>query len=80
MVNTDILDLTDSRKQGPELHAEIIEAVKRTQRGFLRPLPNRLILNDKQFKSLLTDMQQLYQSKDYLFSTPLNVMEVEVAK
>lgn len=74
----DTLDITDWKEKGIDLKRAIGRAVEETQTGFLRPLPSILKMTTDQYDMLQhdPDMQQMYQSKDHLYVTPWNVMEV----
>jgi len=74
------IDISGITKTGDELKQEILNAVKDTQGVLMMELPDQLIMTKEQFEELQPDpdMQQMYESKDFLFYTPLNVMEVWV--
>ena len=73
-----VLDARVSRKKGIELRDEIIESVAATQRFILQPLPDVLLLTQKQFMSLQDYTDAMYQTEDRMFVTPKNVMEVRI--
>lgn len=72
------LDMRVSDKQGEDLTAEITESVATTQRFILSPLPDILIVTQKQFVSLQPYTQKMYQTEDRMYVTPLNAMEVMI--
>lgn len=79
MSNT--LDITDFKQDNYEyLRTAIVQAVKDTQSVIIRELPNEILMTKKQFKILQLDpdLQQLYKSKDFLYHTPYNVMELRI--
>lgn len=63
---------------GSDLREVIINSVDHTQKFVVTDLPNWLIVSHKQFVSLLDYTQEMHDTKDRMFLTPLNVMEVEV--
>lgn len=72
------LDMRGVPEFGRELKDTILRSVEHTQKFIVQELPNWLILSHKQFVSLLDYTQEMYQTKDRMFITPLNVMEVDV--
>lgn len=74
------LDITPLKEKGDELKKMIIEGVKDTQRIIIQELPSELLMTKEQFNDLQSDpmMQNMFQSNEYLYQTPLNVMEVVV--
>lgn len=75
------LDITDlKQKTYEELGKAIIQAVKDTQSVVIRELPNELHMTRKQFKIMQKDpeMWNVANTQDFLYHTPLNVMEVRV--
>lgn len=76
----DNLDITGVKKLGLELKEEIANMVKETQSVIVRPYPSFITMTVAQYKSLQHDpeMREMYQSKDHMFATPYNVMEVIV--
>ena len=74
------LDITGINKTGEELRQAILDGVKDTQGALMMELPDQLIMTREQFNELQPDpeLQQMYQSKDFLYHTPLNAMEVWV--
>jgi len=72
------LDMRISPKLGRELRDEIHANVMATQKFLITQLPGWLILSHKQFVSLLDYTTEMYQTKDRMFITPHNVMEVVV--
>lgn len=72
------LDMRSVPLVGRELKEVIFESVAHTQRFIVQELPNWLILSHKQFVSLLDYTQEMHNTKDRIFITPLNVMEVDV--
>lgn len=72
------LDVRGVPLVGDELKRVILDSVAHTQKFIVQELPNWLILSHKQFVSLQDDLQEMYQTKDRMFLTPLNVMEVDV--
>ena len=80
MASTDILDITDQKETGIQLRQVIIEAVRSTQGIVLAPLPNILLMTQKQYDSLLKqqNMIEKYQSTERMYVTPYNVMEVRI--
>jgi len=76
-----ILDITASKhREITPLKQEIYNAVKDTQRVIIRELPNQLLMTREQFDLLQEEpeFQRMYESKDFLYYTPMNVMEVRV--
>ena len=75
-----VLDITNLKETGLELRIAIIQGVKDTQRTIIQELPNELLMTKKQFKDLQKDpmLQLMYDSKDFLYQTPMSVMEVRV--
>jgi hypothetical protein len=74
------LDMTDCRLKGDELKLEIVNRVKSTQAYIIRPYPDRLIITKDQYQMLQSDpeMQHTWDSKDHLYRTPHNVMELVI--
>lgn len=74
------LDITEFREKGRELFEAIEKAVGDTQRVLIQDLPNEILMTNTQFDDLnsLSGFTQMYKSKDRLFQTRYNVMEVRV--
>jgi hypothetical protein len=74
------LDVTDCRLRGDALRVEIVNRVKDTQRLVLQPLPDMLILSRDQYEDLEHDASMLStsDSKDRLYNTGMNVMELKI--
>jgi len=74
------LDVSDLRERGEELKQAIFNAVKDTQGIIMSPLPNVLIMTAEQYmdQDPNPEMMPAYKSKDRLFITPLNAMDVVV--
>ncbi len=72
------LDMRGVPLFGKDLVEVIIESVAHTQRFVIQELPNWLIASHKQFVSLLDYTEEMEATKDRMFITPLNVMEVDV--
>lgn len=86
------LDMTHSSNRGKELVDEIVKVVGDSQAFILTPLPDELVLSPEQYTSVLPYedyvqpmadysmfLEQITeQSKEKLFYTPHNVMEVRV--
>lgn len=70
------MDARDSELLGQELYQLIVDSVAASQRFLLVTLPDRLIVTQKQFASLNNFTEEMYETSDRLFRTPLNVMEV----
>lgn len=73
-----ILDVRISPKLGKELAEDIAESVNWTQRFIQMTLPDVLLVTQKQFASLNGYTEEMYQTTDRMFTTPLNVMEVTI--
>ncbi len=82
MKSSEYIDITPLGKMtAEELHTAITNAVRDTQSAvLLTPLPSYLIIRTDQFELLAPspDMQQMYGSKDFVYITELNAMEVRV--
>lgn len=62
-----------------ELHAAICDSVYHTQRPIIiSEIPNWIIMSHKQFVMLLPYTAEMYMTDDRMYTTPMNVMEVEV--
>lgn len=84
------LDVTVLNLTGRPLVDEVIKIVGDTQAFFLQPLPSVIVMTSEQYDSLLDEdelqfmseyseiLDQVKQSKDKLFYTPHNVMEVRI--
>lgn len=75
------LDISDfPQTTGQALHTAIVQAVKDTQRLVIQELPGELHMSRNQFDILQTnpELQGLYDSKEFIYYTPLNAMEVRV--
>jgi hypothetical protein len=74
------LDITELREHGVALHEAICNAVKDTQGLILAPLPDVLVMTARQYEELdpLGGMASAYQSKDRIYMTPMNAMDVVV--
>lgn len=75
-----VLDITKWSQTGNELKRGIVDAVKDTQQPILTELPGEILMTHDQFDMLVTDPQAkgMYDSKDFVYMTPLNSMEVRV--
>jgi hypothetical protein len=72
------IDITDLKEEGEALVAAIIDAVKQTQMYLIRPYPDTLTMTAKQFEFLCPDQEDHMAPHEYLYKTPLCVMEVRV--
>jgi len=66
-----------------ELKAMIVHDVEKTQSSSITvPLPDSLIIRQDQYDLLQDDpdMSQMYEVKDQMYRTPLNVMLIRVQK
>lgn len=75
------LDVTDRKEKGIGLHNIIVKEAKRASQSSLSiPIPNVLLLTQKQYDDLnnLSKLENMYHSEDKLYVTPYNVMEVRV--
>lgn len=74
------LDITSLTERGEALKQAIFNAVKDTQAIIMAPLPNELIMTAAQYEDQdpLGDMAQAYKSKDRVYITPLNAMDIVV--
>lgn len=75
--NTD-LDMRVSPSTGEELKTEILESVEWSQKFIQTTLPDRLIITQKQFISLQSDLQEMDHTSDRLYVTPSNAMYVVI--
>jgi len=73
-----ILDARISDKQGSELRDEIVHSVEWSQKFIQMTLPDVLKVTQQQFVSLQDYTQQMFETVDRMFITPLNVMEVTI--
>jgi len=80
VASSDYIDITPLKETGQALKQAIFNAVKDTQGVILAPLPNVLIMTKAQYDELDPDpeMQKAYKSKDRIYITPLNAMDVVV--
>lgn len=82
MISDNVLDMTKfDELSKDQLKEAILDGVKNTQsEALLMPLPDTLIIRQDQYDLLQDDpdLQNMYQSKDRLYATNLNVMEVRV--
>lgn len=68
-----------SKMTKEELHEAICSSVYHTQRPIIvSDLPNWIIMSHKQFVMLLPYTAEMYMTDDRMYTTPMNVMEVEV--
>lgn len=72
------LDARVSSLQHRELMQLIHDSVERTQRPFLQPLPDQLIITQTQLVTLNNFTEAMADSVDRIMITPWNVMEVIV--
>jgi hypothetical protein len=72
---TSTLDVSDLNKKGNDLHLLINNAVKDYRD---KTLPDKLVINRKQFMSLTGDLEPMFNSDEYMFRTPYSIMEVQV--
>ena len=75
-----VLDITLFRETGKELSDAIELAVSDTQRVLIQELPSEILMTQAQFRELsdLAKLPKMYDSKDRLYQTSKNVMEVKV--
>ena len=75
-----ILDITGFKEQGQALKDIILSQVKDRQKTIIQPHYDVLLMTTKQYDMLQGDpeLKQMYQSKDHLYYTPHNVMEVQI--
>lgn len=73
-----VLDITPLRETGEELVRAIYNAVRDTQVPIMTQLPNILLMTAAQYKDLDHHMINAYKSKDRVYMTPLNAMDVVV--
>lgn len=71
------LDFRGVKKYGHELVESVMKSIEATQRPIMNELPDMLVLSHKQFASLVPP-ERAYFTKDQLFHTPLNSMDVYV--
>lgn len=74
------LDITGFKETGVELMKAIENAVGDTQRVLITELPNQLAMTRGQFNELmeLSGMPEMLDSKDRMYITKHNVMEVTI--
>lgn len=73
------LDIRDFKQHGLELSEAILQAVKDTQSVIIRELPNVLKMTTQQFEMLKSSPEMMStNAKEYLWRTPMNIMEIEV--
>lgn len=79
-MSRDTIDISDLKETGPELHQAICNAVKDTQGIIMTPLPNVLVMTVAQYIDLdpYGDMIGAYRSKQRIYITPLNAMDIVV--
>lgn len=79
-IKDNVLDITDLKETGVELMQAIHDAVKDTQSVIITTLPNVLIMTSAQFESLdpYGEIVSTYRSKDRVYITPLNAMDVVI--
>jgi hypothetical protein len=76
---SNVLDITLFKQKNDMLKAAIALAVADTQSLVMRELPNVLRMTTDQFDMLKTDPAVLSSTAgEYLYMTPLNVMEMEI--
>lgn len=69
----------DRNMKKEELHQAICDSVYHTQHPIIvSDLPNWIIMSHKQFVTLLPYTEEMYMTDDRMYTTPMNVMEVEV--
>jgi hypothetical protein len=80
MTSTDTIDITPLTQTGMELQQAIFDAVKDTQGAIMTPLPNVLVMSAEQFQDQdpLGGMIMAYKSKDRVYITPYNAMDIVV--
>lgn len=65
------------------LKERITKDVEKTQsRSVILPLPDLLMCRPDQYELMQTDpdLSEVYDSEDYIWRTPLNVMELRIQK
>ena len=74
------LDITDLKDKGVKLATAIHEAVKHRQSVLVQEHYNELLVTQDQYEDLMkwSGMIPMYGSKDMLFKTPDNIMEVRI--
>lgn len=72
------LDVRKVPELGKDLKKLIFRSVDKTQQTIMTELPSFLVLTSQQYVSLLDYTEQMYESTERMFRTPLNVMEVLV--
>ena len=69
----------DRKMKKEELHQAICDSVYHTQHPIIvSEIPNWIIMSHKQFVTLLPYTAEMYMTDDRMYTTPMNVMEVEV--
>lgn len=74
------MDITHYSLPEDKLKEQILEDVKKTQLFAGRNLPDKLFMTDEQFSLLASETQVMEGSKDRIYITPFNVMEVKIIK
>lgn len=72
------LDMTGFDLTGENLKDQILKDVKASQTFFGVHLPDKLIIRKDQFESIEHDTLRMEDTKDRLYRTPMNIMEVKV--
>ena len=74
------LDIRDAKETGDMLKVAIVNAVADTQKLFEQTLPSVLTMTKAQYMTQQNDpnIMHAFESKDHLYRTPLNVMEVVI--
>jgi len=75
-----VLDISGFKEKDQELKKVILEQVKDRQKTIIQPHYDVLLMTTKQYDMLQGDpeLRQMYQSKDHMYYTPYNVMEVQI--
>lgn len=77
----DTLDISAEKQTGPALAELIKQAVLDTQRTIIQPYPSKIKMTHKQFNDLKKyyRIENMFESEDPMFITPVNIMEIEIA-
>lgn len=75
-----VLDISGFKEKGQDLKDVILNQVKDRQKTIIQPHYDVLLMTTEQYDMLQgdPDLRQMYQSTDYMYYTPLNIMEVQV--
>lgn len=74
------LDMTGYKLIGDKLKDQILKDVKSTQTFAGIHLPDKIIITHDQFTSIEQDTTRIDEENGRIFVTPLNAMEVEIAR